>query len=120
MLGAFLIIEGEFNPGRAGAFLALVPRLHGGITSLLQTNIQYKKQLGEFHTLIEYLEMSREKGGDLQPAAFLQHDLRVEHVSFRYGDSAKGADKALLSGVSLDVEGKMDRIEGESGIGKST
>ncbi len=89
VLGAMLILNGQFTAGSLLAFVTLAPRMHTGLTNMLTTNIRYFRQAGEFRHLFEYLQLPGEPSGGMVPDAFLAHALAAEHVSFAYAEDGK-------------------------------
>ena len=119
IMGAVFIIHGSFTVGGMLAFIALAPRLHNGLANMMQTNVQYFKQLGEFSHLFGYMEMQEEPSGELKPAEFLREKICLDQVTFYYGQqSEKGS---VLNHLSLTLsKGIWMGIEGATGAGKST
>jgi ATP-binding cassette, subfamily B, bacterial len=86
---------------------------------MMQTNVQYFKQLGEFSHLFGYMEMQEELSGKMTPEEFLRDKVCLDHVTFYYGEqSEKGS---VLNHLSFTLsKGTWMGIEGATGAGKST
>lgn len=89
VLGAMLILNGQFTAGSLLAFVTLAPRMHTGLTNILTTNTRYFRQADEFRHLFEYLQLPGEPSGGMVPDAFLAHALAAEHASFAYAEDGK-------------------------------
>lgn len=119
ILGAVFIINDNLTVGGMLAFIALAPRLHNGLANMMQTNVQYFKQLGEFSHLFGYMEMQEEPSGDVTLDEFLCEKICLDNVTFYYGEQSE--KESVLNNLSLTLsKGKWMGIEGATGAGKST
>jgi ATP-binding cassette subfamily B protein len=116
-------------PGTAGtitigtliAFTTLQNSLFRPLTGLLNTSVSVISSLALFARIFEYLDLPVEVDDPVQPVevdpARIAGAVRLENVSFAY----PGADRAAVTGVTLDVPaGHTLALVGETGSGKTT
>jgi len=117
--GGWLAIRNEMTTGVIVAFVALiVGRLYGPAASLAGIQVQIVSALAVFERIFEYLDMETEPYspyGAIELPGIIG-DVRFEDVHFSYG-----ADREVLSGVTLHIEpGQVAAFVGPSGAGKTT
>jgi ABC-type multidrug transport system fused ATPase/permease subunit len=117
ILGAIFITRNELSIGELMAFIVLAPRVHNSLTNILQTNIQYFRQMGEYRHLFEYMQMNDEYEGERIPDVFLKKNIGCIDMSFSYEQNEKNIFESFSF---MLTKGKWLGIQGHSGIGKST
>lgn len=122
VLGAGLIIQGEFTVGTLVAFQAFLSAFYTPVTSLTQVARQLQQMEVQINRVEDVLEsppdpMETERDRcSLQPGT-LRGTVKVENLVFGYGR----LQPATIRDISFEVpEGKSLGIAGGSGSGKST
>jgi subfamily B ATP-binding cassette protein MsbA len=115
--GATSVITGKRTPGIFGGFIAVMLLVYRPFKGLAKTNNNIQQGLGAAERVFEMMDTPIEVVED--PAALDlpdgNHDVRLDHVSFRYGD------EWVLRDVNLEIgAGKIVALVGMSGGGKST
>jgi ATP-binding cassette subfamily B protein len=115
------VTAGTVSIGTLIAFTTLQNNLFRPITGLLSTSVSVISSLALFARIFEYLDLPVEVDDPASPveidSAKIAGHLRFEDVSFSY----PGADRAAVTGVSLDVPpGSTLAVVGETGSGKTT
>jgi ATP-binding cassette subfamily B protein len=116
--GGHRVMDGEVTLGTVVAMAALLPRLFGPITSLLNVQVTVLSSLALFERIFDYLDLEPEIQ-EREGAAELT-DARGE-VELRNVDFAYIAGQPVLRAVSLRVEpGQFAALVGATGAGKTT
>jgi ATP-binding cassette subfamily B protein len=115
------VTAGTVSIGTLIAFTTLQNNLFRPITGLLSTGVSVVSSLALFARIFEYLDLPVEIDDPAHPLPvepdLISGHVRLEDVSFSY----PGADRAALTGVSLDVPaGTTLALVGETGSGKTT
>ncbi len=129
---------GHISVGTVVAFSTLQTRLLFPIQSLLGVGADMEASLALFDRIFEYLDLpidivEAENPVQLRPAEVLG-EVRLEHVSFSYGEASGSVQSALadsttapadytwtLQDINLDVPaGTTTAVVGETGSGKTT
>ncbi len=122
LLGRDQIKTQAFTAGTFLAFLVAVFKLYDPVRKFALYNNQFQQALGASSTIFDFMDQEdevREKRGAQELPAF-QGSIRLEDVSFSYGEAGEEA-RTILSGVNLEVRaGEVVAIVGSSGAGKST
>jgi len=115
------VTAGTVTIGTLIAFTTLQNSLFRPLTGLLNTSVSVISSLALFARIFEYLDLPVDVDDpaepvDIVPAAMSGH-VTFDDVSFTY----PGADRAAVTGVSLDVPaGTTLALVGETGSGKTT
>jgi ATP-binding cassette subfamily B protein len=116
--GGHRVMDGEVTLGTIVAMAALLPRLFGPITSLLNVQVTVLSSLALFERIFDYQDLEPEIQ-EREGAAELT-DARGE-VELRNVDFAYIAGQLVLRDVSLRVEpGQFAALVGATGAGKTT
>ena len=115
--GADLAIGQAMTPGALMSCYALLGYLTGPVSSLIGMNRTLQDALIAADRLFEIMDLERESTtGAIALDRTMVGDVRLEHVSFRYGSRA-----TLFHDLNLVIPcGQLTAIVGESGSGKST
>ncbi|MEC1446930.1 ABC transporter ATP-binding protein [Bacillus haynesii] len=114
--GGIRVSEGTMSAGSLIAFLLYLFQIIFPITSFTMFFTQLQKAKGATERIIEILHSEEEKGQEGLEMDIANLPIRVENVSFSYGD-----DEPVLREVSFDVDpGQMIAFVGPSGGGKTT
>ena len=116
--GAALIMSDRMSVGELVAFVGLIGQVLSPVTSIPGQYQQVQSATGAFDRVQELMEETPDVAED--PLAVdqpdLERELRLENVTFRYGDG-----QAVLRDVALAIPaGGRVAIVGPSGAGKST
>lgn len=116
--GGYLVIKGELTVGTIVAFINLINRLFGPVTSLFNMQVDVTRSLALFERVFEYLDLKpevMEAPGSLAVKR-IEGKIEFEGVSFAYKPG-----HPVLHDVSFTVEpGQMVALVGPSGAGKTT
>lgn len=119
-VGATLVLKGELTVGQLMAFNLLMASILAPVSRLISLWDQFQETLVSVERLNEVFDSELEEphlGTPRLSLPRLQGHLKLENVSFRYGN----ADKNILENVSLEVfPGQTVAIVGRSGSGKTT
>ncbi len=117
VISAIGILQGDMTVGILVSSLAFITKYQNGIYGLMSANLNFGKQLATFEPLFQYRTLPKETDIEGEsPKGFLDKELRVSHLSFRYND-----EREILHDVNLVVpKGEWTGICGTSGIGKTT
>jgi ATP-binding cassette subfamily B protein len=112
---------GSISIGTLIAFTTLQNGLFRPLTGLLNTSVSVISSLALFARIFEYLDLPVEVDDPAEPVeidpAQVSGHVRLDNVSFAY----PGADRAALTGITLDVPaGQTLALVGETGSGKTT
>ncbi|MCY8225564.1 ABC transporter ATP-binding protein [Bacillus haynesii] len=114
--GGIRVSEGTMSAGSLIAFLLYLFQIIFPITSFTMFFTQLQKAKGATERIIEILHTEEEEGQEGLEMDIANLPIRVENVSFSYGD-----DEPVLREVSFDVDpGQMIAFVGPSGGGKTT
>ncbi len=116
--GGHRIIGGESSLGTVVAFGALLTRLFGPFSQLLNIHITLLSSLALFERIFDYLDMEQEIADkpDARPLVHPKGDLKFDDVGFSYMK-----EKQTLEHISFEVPaGKFAALVGHSGAGKTT
>ncbi|MCZ0069943.1 ABC transporter ATP-binding protein [Bacillus sonorensis] len=114
--GGIRVSEGTMSAGSLIAFLLYLFQIIFPITSFTMFFTQLQKAKGATERIIEILHTEEEEGQEGLEMDISNLPIRVENVSFSYGD-----DEPVLREVSFDVDpGQMIAFVGPSGGGKTT
>lgn len=115
--GSALVIERRLTPGELMSSYALLGYLTGPLLTLISANRTVQDALIAADRLFEIMDLERDRAtAHATIDATSAGDIRLEHVTFRYGARA-----AALRDVSLQFRrGTLTAVVGESGSGKST
>jgi ATP-binding cassette subfamily B protein len=119
-LGGYEVAHGA-NPqhlvGTLVAFTTLQVRLFAPIGSLLSVSVDVQSSLALFDRIFEYIDLPIDIKEGTREVKNVRGDVRVEHVSFRYG----GTDTWALRDIDLEIPaGTTMAIVGETGAGKTS
>ncbi len=117
--GGWLAIRGELSVGTVVAFVALLGRLYGPASMLLNVQVEIYTSLALFRRIFEYLDLPPEvrERPDARPLETVRGRIAFEEVSFSY---RPGGPRAL-DRVSFTIEpGQLAALVGPSGAGKTT
>lgn len=119
LYGGYLAISGQMSLGTIIAFVALLDRLYGPMSSLATFHLQLMSSLALFERIFEYLDTEPDVR-DAQHALTLpspaKGHLTFDDVSFEYIPGRR-----TLSHVNFEVEpGQLVALVGPSGAGKTT
>ena len=115
--GTASVIHGTRSIGTFGAFLAAMLIVYEPFKRLARINNTVQQSLAAAERVFEMMDQPVEIHDDPHATALNpgNHDIRMEHVSFRYGKDW------VLRDINLDVPaGRMVALVGMSGGGKST
>lgn len=117
--GGWQAISGGLTPGTIVSFVALLGRLYGPASMLLNVQVELLTSVALFRRIFEYLDLPVEISD--RPGAVQLPDVRgrivFDDVSFAYRPGASPA----LDRVSLIIEpGQLAALVGPSGAGKTT
>lgn len=117
LLGGAMALDGRLEVGLYSVLIFMTQRLLWPLTALGETLDQYQRAMASTRRIFDLLEVRpRMKRGQRALPTPIQGDLRLESVTFGYGD---GPD--VLSGIDLHVPaGETHAIVGQTGSGKST
>jgi ATP-binding cassette subfamily B protein len=116
--GGHRVIDGEVSVGTVVAMAALLPRLFGPITSLLNAQITVLSSLALFERIFDYLDLEPEiqEKPDAKTLVSPRGEVELRDVDFSYIPG-----QPVLHGVSLRVEaGEFAALVGATGAGKTT
>lgn len=120
-MGGWLIIsrnDPTLTIGTITAMIALVSRLYGPVSSLLNLSVDFTRSLALFTRIFDYYDKEvtiKSKPNAIKPI-LTNPDIRYDHVSFAYEQKSP-----ILKDVSFLIpSGKMYAVVGPSGAGKST
>lgn len=116
--GGYLVIRGELTVGTIVAFISLLTRLFGPVTSLFTMHVDVTRSLALFERVFEYLDLEPEVLDEPGSVAVKELEGRIEFedVSFSYKPGIP-----VLKNISFSVEpGQMVALVGPSGAGKTT
>lgn len=116
--GGYLVIRGELTVGTIVAFINLLNRLFGPVTSLFNIHVEVTRSLALFERVFEYLDLQPEvlEAPDAVSIGELKGEIEFERVNFSYKPG-----QPVLKDVSFTVEpGQMVALVGPSGAGKTT
>lgn len=122
VVGSILILNKQITIGALIGFMSLLPKLHSGIASVMFTNVQYFKQLGEYKHLFSYMMLPKNESGTLTPDSFMKDSLLLKNIEFSYDESEKNKRTYnIINNITMEFPSKCwIGIEGPSGVGKST
>ncbi len=116
--GGHRIIGGDASLGTVVALAALLPRLFGPISSLLNLNVNVLSSLALFERIFDYLDLDQEIKE--KPDAAELHNAKG-HVEFRDVDFAYTSGQDVLRHVSVEIHpGQFVALVGATGAGKTT
>jgi ATP-binding cassette subfamily B protein len=116
--GGHRVIDGEVSLGTIVAMAALLPRLFGPITALLNVQVTVLSSLALFERIFDYLDLEPEI--QEKPDAVALTDARGA-IELRDVDFAYIGGQPVLQDVSLRVEaGQFAALVGPTGAGKTT
>src|SRR5690606_35193607 len=117
LLGGAMTLDGRLEVGLYSVLVFMTQRPLWPLTALGETLDQYQRAMASTRRIFDLLEVRpKMKRGQAALPAPVRGDLRLESVTFGYGD---GPD--VLSGVDLHVPaGETHAIVGQTGSGKST
>lgn len=119
--GGWLIIsrqDATLTIGMITAMIALVNRLYGPVTSLLNLGVDFTRSLALFTRIFDYYdkEITIKSKPDAVKPDLPRTDIEYRHVSFAYEQK-----EPILKDISFSIpSGSMYAIVGPSGAGKST
>lgn len=116
--GGYLVIKGELTIGTIVAFIGLLNRLFGPVTSLFNMHVDVTRSLALFERVFEYLDLQPEVMDHPGSVSLekLAGKIEFENVSFSYKPGSP-----VLEDVSFKAEpGEMVALVGPSGAGKTT
>ena len=119
--GGWLIIsqqDATLTIGMITAMIALVNRLYGPVTSLLNLGVDFTRSLALFTRIFDYYdkEITIKSKPDAVKPDLPRTDIEYRHVSFTYEQK-----EPILKDINFSIpSGSMYAIVGPSGAGKST
>jgi ATP-binding cassette, subfamily B, bacterial len=116
--GGHQVMGGETTLGTVVALAALLPRLFGPVTSLLNVNVNVLSSLALFERIFDYLDLEPEiaERPDAVELKNARGRIELKSASFSYL-----AGQPVLRDVSLEVEaGGFAALVGPTGAGKTT
>ncbi|HEU0075601.1 MAG TPA: ABC transporter ATP-binding protein [Dehalococcoidia bacterium] len=116
--GGHRVIDGEVTLGTIVAMAALLPRLFGPITSLLNVQVTVLSSLALFERIFDYLDLEADiqEKDDASELTAARGDVDLRNVDFSYIPG-----QPVLRDVSLRVEaGQFAALVGPTGAGKTT
>lgn len=116
--GGRLVIDGDLSIGTIVAFVALLTRLFGPVSSLASVHVELTTSLALFERIFAYLDLQPDI--ENQPNAHklekAQGHIRLDDVSFTYNGT-----RQAVSNISVEaMPGQLIALVGPSGAGKST
>jgi len=118
-VGSALVIKQQITPGTLMLFYSLVGYVITPIASLITANQTVQDALIAADRLFQIMDLEREEmEGEHKHSLWRNSigDIRLDHVSFRYGSR-----KQVFTDLSLVIpKGQTTAIVGESGSGKTT
>ncbi len=120
-MGGWLIIsrnDPTLTIGTITAMIALVGRLYGPVSSLLNLGVDFTRSLALFTRIFDYYdkEVTIQSKPDAIRPDLTNPDIRYDHVTFAYEQKAP-----ILKDVNFFIpSGRMYAVVGPSGSGKST
>jgi ATP-binding cassette subfamily B protein len=116
--GGHRVIDGAVSIGTVVAMAALLPRLFGPITSLLNAQVTVLSSLALFERIFDYLDLKPEieEKPDAKVLVHPRGEVELRDVDFSYIPGQQ-----VLHGVSLRVPaGHFAALVGPTGAGKTT
>jgi ATP-binding cassette subfamily B protein len=116
--GGHRVMDGEITLGTVVAMAALLPRLFGPITSLLNLQVMVLSSLALFERIFDYLDLEPEiqERPDARTLTNPRGEIELRHVDFAYIPG-----QPVLHDVSLHVPaGQFAALVGPTGAGKTT
>jgi ATP-binding cassette subfamily B protein len=116
--GGHRVMDGEVTLGTVVAMAALLPRLFGPITSLLNVQVTVLSSLALFERIFDYLDLEpeiQERAGAVE-LTDARGEIELRNVDFSYIPG-----QPVLRDVSLRVKpGQFAALVGATGAGKTT
>ncbi len=116
--GGQRVIGGDASIGTVVALAALLPRLFGPISSLLNLNVNVLSSLALFERIFDYLDLEHEirEKPDARPLINPEGRIEFRNVTFAYTPG-----QPVLKDVSFEIEpGEFAALVGATGAGKTT
>lgn len=118
--GGYQVIHGHSTAGAFFSFISALLLAYEPMKRLANLNANLQEGLAAteriFHILDYHPQIQDRVGAQWEDVHIRRGDIRIENVSFSYGD---GGD--VLKDISLDLpQGKQFALVGQSGSGKST
>jgi ATP-binding cassette subfamily B protein len=119
--GGWLIMSNNdpaLTIGTITAMIALVTRLYGPVSSLLNIGVDFTRSMALFTRIFDYYdkEVTIKSPPDPKSPPLDQPEIEFDHVSFAY----EGKDPVIRNISFIIPHGKMYAVVGPSGAGKST
>lgn len=117
-IGAYFVFNNRMSVGSLVAFYTLFGRVSDCVSGLTYTTsalMEGAAGMERIHEILDEVPSIYDIGGK-EPLHDLEHEIRLEHITFQYDDNSKSLDDVTIS----IAKGMSVAFVGSSGSGKST